>query len=143
MFRTKIVHTSGKMFDFGGSTFWGRKISLTYVTIQSLIHRIRIRYQKLQFPLQKHQKSPNTFEQNENVWKISKIENFQKLKFLFCIMYTFHNSYFYNFYIFVKFLKIKNVQKLKLLFCIMYTFHNSYFSYFYFFLYFYIINYFL
>ena len=37
-------------------------------------------------------------------WNISKIQCFQKPKFLFAIMYTFHNSYFhtfYNFYIFI------------------------------------------
>ena len=38
---------------------------------------------------------------------LKKMENFKNTKipknhfFLFCIMYTFHNSYFYNFYIFL------------------------------------------
>ena len=38
------------------------------------------------------------------IWKISKIQHFQKLNFLFGVMYTFHNSYLYNFsnfYIFI------------------------------------------
>ena len=62
------------------------------------------------------------------------IHNFQKPKFLFCILYTFHNSYFlYIFLIFMAFivfivfivLKKGKFQKLKFLFRIMYTFHNS------------------
>ena len=46
---TRIVHTSGKMFDWGGIehfNFGGRKIFLKYVPINRKIHIIRIRYSK-------------------------------------------------------------------------------------------------
>ena len=53
-----------------------------------VIHRIRIRYSKLQFVLQKHQKMPEYFRNFDYV----QIENQ-----IFCIMYKLYNSYFVNF----------------------------------------------
>ena len=56
---------------------------------------------KITISFTKTPKKPKHFRKNEKIWKISKIQNFQKLKFLFCILYTFHNSYFLYFYSFL------------------------------------------
>ena len=50
--------------------------------------------------LYKNTKKAKTRSKQNEKWKISKIQNFQKKQFLFGIMYTFHNSYFYNFFSF-------------------------------------------
>ena len=67
-----------------------------------------------------------------NMFSIVLMENFknpifQKLKFVFGIMYTFNKSYFTFYFLFWEVSKIQKFQKLKCVFGIMYTFYNSYF----------------
>ena len=88
---------------------------------------------KITIPFTKTPKKPKHFRKRltffEIFLKISKIQNFQKPKKLFCILYTFHNSYFLLFFRLITVFEKKNgnFQKSNFLFCIMYTFHNSYF----------------
>ena len=91
--------------------------------------------------LYKNNKKTKTLsKKKQKKQKISKIQNFQKSKILFCILYTFHNSYFSYFFILEDFEKLKIF---KVVFCVMYTFHNSYFIIiiFYIYIYFYIFKY--
>ena len=66
--------------------------------------------------------------------KISKIQNFQKPKFLFCILYTFHNSYFLLFFstynCFRKNGNFKNPKFSKSQICILHSVHIPQFIFF-------------
>ena len=102
MFRTKIVHTSGKMFDFLGVDFrfGGTK------NIFNLCSHIELNTQnpnpilKFTISFTKTPTKPKHFRTFVFLWKIPKTQIFQKLIFLFGSMYTFHNSYF-TFYFFI------------------------------------------
>ena len=68
---------------------------------------------KITISFTKTQKKPKHCRKKRFFGKISKIQNFQKPKNLFCILYTFHNSYFL-FCLVLEFLKnLENFQNPK------------------------------
>ena len=67
------------------------------------------------FLYKKHKKRQNTFEKKtkNKIVFFSKIPNVQKLKFLFCILYTFHNSYFFILFWFLCFYMFEKMENFK------------------------------
>ena len=85
--------------------------------------------------LYKNTKKAKTLSKTLKKWKVSKIQIVQKPNILFCILYTFHNSYFLLYFLIWE--KFEKSKIFKFLFCVMYMFNNSYF-YNYYIIYFYI-----
>ena len=90
---TEIVHTSGTFLIFFEKC---QTLFFNHVPIYSQIHRIRIRYSKLQFPFTKTPKKPKHFRKKLIVSKyFGKFQKFKMFKnpifyFAFCTRSTIH-----------------------------------------------------
>ena len=82
---TKIVHTTGKNYDFWGSIFfdlWGRKMSLKYVPYTEKYTESESDIQSDNLLYKRHQQCQNTFLKNtEKKMRKSNFHTFQKNRF--------------------------------------------------------------